>query len=298
MTTDYAACPATKQASAGPRGRRAVRDPIRRTFDFAPTRRQDARMLQLRSLRKSYGDFVALHGLDLEIQAGEVLALLGPNGAGKSTTVKCVVGLLQPDAGSVHVFGIDALAAPAEARRRTGYVPEVPRLHDALTPIEFLQLKGRLFDLDEAQIEATAMRMLAGFGIAERAHEPMAGFSKGMTQKVSLTAALLTGPRLLVLDEPLSGLDVETAFTVKELMLAFAQRGGAVLYCSHILDVVQTVADRVAVLHQGRLLACGTLDDLRQQAGTGGSADLGSVYRQLTRANDPAAAARSILGDA
>lgn len=255
-------------------------------------------MLQLRGLRKSYGDFTALHGLDLEIRAGEVLALLGPNGAGKSTTVKCVVGLVQPDAGSVQVDGIDALATPAEARRRTGYVPEVPRLHDALTPREFLLLKGRLFDLDDATIEATGRRMLGGFGIEARIDEPMAGFSKGMLQKVSLAAALLTNPRLLVLDEPLSGLDVETAFTVKELMQAFAQRGGAVLYCSHILDVVQTVAHRVAVLHQGRLLALGTLDQLRAQAGSSGGADLGSVYRQLTRANDPAAAARTILGEA
>lgn len=254
-------------------------------------------MLQLRSVRKSYGDFVALHGLDLELRAGEVLALLGPNGAGKSTTVKCVVGLLSPDSGSIAVDGIDALAEPAAARRRTGYVPEVPRLHEALTPNEFLLLKGRLFGLTDAQIAATAERMLTGFGLRERADEPMAGFSKGMQQKVSLTAALLTEPRLLVLDEPLSGLDVETAFTVKELMGAFARRGGAVLYCSHILDVVQTVAHRVAVLHRGALLACGTMDELRSLAGSSGNADLGSVYRQLTHASDPRAAAQAILGE-
>jgi ABC-2 type transport system ATP-binding protein len=255
-----------------------------------------ARMLQLRGLRKAYGDLVALHGLDLDVRAGEILALLGPNGAGKSTTVKCVVGLLQPDAGSVHVDGHDANSDPAAARRRTGYVPEIPRLHDALTPVEFLLLKGRLFGLDDAAIAAASARMLAGFGIGERGEEPMAGFSKGMQQKVSLAAALLTEPRLLVLDEPLSGLDVETTFTVKELMRAFAARGGGVLYCSHMLDVVQTVAHRVAVLHHGRLLACGTVDELRQAAGSGGDADLGSVYRQLTRANDPVAAARAILG--
>jgi ABC-2 type transport system ATP-binding protein len=257
-----------------------------------------ARMLRLRGLRKCYGDLVALHGLDLEVRGGEVFALVGPNGAGKSTAVKCTVGLARPDAGEIHVDGNDALADPDAARRRTGYAPEVPRLHEALTPEEFLLLKGRLFGIDDAQILSRAERMLAGFGLQDRAREPMAGFSKGMLQKVSLCGALLTAPRLLVLDEPLSGLDVESTFTVRELVRAFAQRGGAVLYCSHVLDVVQTIATRVAVLHRGRLLACGTLDELRRQAGSDGNADLGSVYRLLTQANDPAAAARAILGEA
>ena len=253
-------------------------------------------MLQWRSLRKSYGSFTALHGLDLDVRPGEILALLGPNGAGKSTTVRCLVGLQSPDAGTVRIDGIDALAEAPRARSITGYVPELPRLHDALTPREFLLLKGRLFSLDDDVITARAERMLAGFGIGSRIDEPMASFSKGMQQKVSLTAALLTEPRLLVLDEPLSGLDVETTFTVKEVMRMFAQRGGAVLYCSHILDVVQTVAHRVAVLAQGRLLACGTVAELRATAGSGKDADLGSVYRQLTQANDPIAAANTILG--
>ncbi|MEQ1634870.1 MAG: ABC transporter ATP-binding protein [Planctomycetota bacterium] len=253
-------------------------------------------MLQLRSLRKSYGSFTALHGLDLDVQPGEILALLGPNGAGKSTTVRCIVGLQQPDSGTVRVAGIDALADAPRARAVTGYVPELPRLHDALTPREFLLLKGRLFSMQDDAITARAERMLDGFGIGARIDEPMAAFSKGMQQKVSLTAALLTDPKVLVLDEPLSGLDVETTFTVKEVMRTFAERGGAVLYCSHILDVVQTVAHRIAVLAQGRMLACGTVVELRATAGSGKDADLGSVYRQLTHANDPIAAANAILG--
>src|SRR5262245_5490911 len=163
-------------------------------------------MLQLRGLRKSYGDRVALHGLDLHVRAGEILALLGPNGAGKSTTVRCVVGLSRPDRGEVRVEDIDALAEPVAARRRIGYVPEVARLYESLTPNEFLRLKGRLFDLGDEQIDAGAARLLHGFGIGDRADEPMAAFSKGMLQKVSLSSALLTGPKLLVLDEPLSGL--------------------------------------------------------------------------------------------
>ncbi|MBX3464961.1 MAG: ABC transporter ATP-binding protein [Planctomycetes bacterium] len=253
-------------------------------------------MLRLQGLRKNYGNFVALHGLDLEIGAGEILALLGPNGAGKSTTVKCLVGLLQPDAGSVVVDGVDALREPARARRRIGYLPEVARLYEVLTPWEYLLLKGRLFDLDDDRIRTTGTRLLGGFGLLERSDEPMVGFSKGMLQKVSIAAALLTEPRLLVFDEPLTGLDVTTTQVVKELMREFARRGGAVLHCSHLLDVVETTADRIAVLDRGVLLACGTAADLRRQVGAGAATHLDAVFRSLVKASDPMVAARAILG--
>lgn len=253
-------------------------------------------MLRLTGLRKAYGDFVALHGLDLAIERGEILALLGPNGAGKSTTVKCLVGLLRPDAGSIQVDGLDALAQPTEARRRIGYLPEVARLHEVLTPWEFLRLKGRLFDVAEADIQRRGERLLAGFGLLERGDEPMVGFSKGMTQKVSIAGALLTEPQLLVFDEPLSGLDVTTTLVVKELMREFAARGGAVLHCSHLLDVVETTAHRIAVLHQGKLLACGTAAELRAQVGASAGAHLDSVFRTLVHASDPVAAAKALLG--
>lgn len=253
-------------------------------------------MLRLTGLRKAYGSFQALHGLDLHLQDGEILALLGPNGAGKSTTVKCITGLLRPDAGRIEIHGIDALAAPIAARRLVGYLPEVARLHEALTPWEYLQLKGRLFDLDEAAIRRTGERLLGGFGLLDRADEPMLGFSKGMLQKVSISAALLTDPRLLVFDEPLSGLDVQTTLVVKELMREFAHRGGAVLHCSHLLDVVESLADRIAVLDRGRLLACGTAAELRATAGASTTTHLDQVFRTLVQASDPAAAARQILG--
>lgn len=253
-------------------------------------------MLRLQGLRKAYGSFVALHGLDLQIAKGEILALLGPNGAGKSTTVKCVVGLLRPDAGSVLIDGIDALRDPTRARARIGYLPEVARLHETLTPWEYLLLKGRLFDLDDARTRATGERLLAGFGLLERGDEPMVGFSKGMLQKVSISAALLTDPKVLVFDEPLSGLDVTTTLVVKELMREFVRRGGAVLHCSHMLDVVETTADRIAVLDQGRLLACGTGAQLRQQVGAGDATHLDAVFRSLVKTSDPVETARTILG--
>ena len=253
-------------------------------------------MLRLQGLRKTYGDLVALHGLDLAIAAGEITALLGPNGAGKSTAVKCVVGLLRPDAGTVHVDGVDALQQPQSARRRIGYLPEVARLHEALTPWEYLLLKGRLFDLEDAKIRATGQRLLAGFDLLDRADEPMTAFSKGMLQKVSIASALLTEPKVLVFDEPLSGLDVTTTLVVKELMREFARRGGAVLHCSHLLDVVESMADRIAVLDKGRLLGCGTAAELRTQVGAAAGTHLDAVFRTLVQASDPTARAQSILG--
>lgn len=250
-------------------------------------------MLVLQGLRKSYGSQQALAGLDLAVAAGEIVALLGPNGAGKSTTVRCVLGLQDPDAGSILVDGIDARANPAEAKRRIGYLPEVARLHEPLTPREHLLLKGRLFGMEDRAIEAAALRMLHALGLADRVDEPMVTFSKGMLQKVGLAGALLTGPRLLVLDEPFAGLDVQTTMVLKETMREFAARGGAVLYCDHLLDVVQGLAHRIAVLQQGALVACGTWDQLR--ARTGGS-DLAETFRVLTHAADPRAAARELLG--
>lgn len=253
-------------------------------------------MLRLSGLRKVYGAHVALHGLDLELGRGEILALLGPNGAGKSTAVKCTVGLLHPDAGSVEIDGVDTRQQPRETRHRIGYLPEVANVHEALTPWEYLLLKGRLFDLADARTRDIGGRLLDGFGIVDRGDEPMTGFSKGMLQKVSLAAALLTEPQVLVFDEPLSGLDVTTTLIVKELIREFARRGGAVLYCSHMLDVVESIADRIAVLDRGKLLAAGSADELRARTGAGAGSHLDDVFRSLVQASDPEAAARAILG--
>ncbi|MCC6783983.1 MAG: ABC transporter ATP-binding protein [Planctomycetes bacterium] len=251
-------------------------------------------MIHVSGLRVVYGELVAVGGLDLHAAAGSILALLGPNGAGKSSTIRCLVGLQRPSAGTLRVAGHDVLAAPAEARRAVSYLAEVTRVHDALSPLEYLELKGRLFDLDEATIALRARRLLEGFGLAERLHQPMAGFSKGMVQKASLAAALLVEPKVLVLDEPLTGLDVDATLVVKEVLRGFAARGGTVLYSSHLLDVVETLADVVAVIDRGQLLACGTLAELRDRAGTG-AARLDEVFRVLTHAADPALRARAIL---
>ncbi len=253
-------------------------------------------MIRIESLRKTYGDLVAVDDLSLHVAAGEILALLGPNGAGKTTTVSCLVGLLAPDRGRIEVSGIDLRADPPAAKRALAYVPELAALYQALTPEEYLALKGRLFSMPEPQIARATDRLLEGFGLLERKREPMVGFSKGMTQKVALASALLTEPKVLVLDEPLSGLDAETTLVVKELLRGFAARGGAVLYCSHMLDVVETLAHRIAVLDRGRLQALGTLEELRRSAGGGGQR-LEQLFRQLTAAADPVARARLLLGE-
>ncbi len=249
-------------------------------------------MIEVASLRKTYGELVAVDDLSFTVGAGEVLALLGPNGAGKTTTVHCMVGILTPDQGTITVGGEDMVRDPVPAKRLIAYVPEVASLYESLTPHEYLTLRGRLFELPEDKIAAGIHRLLDGFGLLPRRHDPMVGFSKGMMQKVILAAALLTEPRVLILDEPLSGLDVETTLVLKEILREFSDRGGAVLYCSHLLDVVETLAHRIAILDQGKLLAIGTLEELRASEGQ----RLESLFRDLTSASDPAQKARSILG--
>lgn len=253
-------------------------------------------MIRIEHLGKRYGAIRAIDDLSLSVAPGEVFALLGPNGAGKSTTIKCLVGLLTPDQGRIELDGIDVVANAAAARARVSYVPEVAYVYDALTPWEYLHLRGRLFGVDDTAIGTRAERLLGGLGLWERRHQPMVAFSKGMVQKTVLASALLTQPRVLVLDEPLSGLDVETTMLVKEVIREFANRGGALLYSSHLLDVVERVADRVAVIDKGTLRALGTVAELRREAGASGEHSLEQLFAQLTNAGDPVARAKALLG--
>ncbi len=247
--------------------------------------------------RRTYGDFVALAGLDLEVRRGEVLGLVGPNGAGKTTTLRMLCGLLEPTSGTVRVDGHDVAAEPVAAKSRLAFVPEGAPLYPNLSPRAHLGLIGRLHGLREREIEAEGLRLLGALDLAERALDPVGTFSRGMRQKVAVACALLPRPPLLVLDEPLSGLDAPSAAMLKAVLRGWAERGGAVLYTSHLLDVVERVCHRVAILVRGELVAAGTLEELRATAGAG-DATLEQVFSTLSQGEDPRSSAQALLGDA
>ncbi len=226
--------------------------------------------LELRGLVKHF-DRPAVDGLDLSVRAGQFYALLGPNGAGKTTTLRIVAGLLRPDAGAVSVLGIDALAEPIEAKRLIAWVSDEPMIYDKLTPFEYLEFVAGLWSMDPAVAEARARELIEWLGLAPYAHERCQSFSKGMRQKVALAGALVHEPRLLILDEPLTGLDAGAARQVKDVLTERVRGGATVIMTTHILEVAERMAERIGIIDKGRLIAEGTLDELRRQAGRAGS---------------------------
>ena len=222
--------------------------------------------LEIRGLHKSF-DRPAVAGLDLIVRTGEFYSLLGPNGAGKTTTLRMVAGLLPPDSGSIHVCGIDALRSSAEAKRIVAWVSDEPMIYDKLTPYEYLEFVAGLWSLDADIAETRARELMDWLGLGPHAHERCEGFSKGMRQKVALAGALVHGPRVIILDEPLTGLDAGSARQVKRVLRERVAAGGTVIMTTHILEVAERMADRVGIIAGGRLIAEGTLDELRRQSG-------------------------------
>jgi ABC-2 type transport system ATP-binding protein len=222
--------------------------------------------LEVRGLTKRF-DRLAVDALDLAVRRGEFYALLGPNGAGKTTTLRMVAGLLRPDAGSVRVAGIDALADPVAAKQVMAWVSDEPMIYDKLTPLEYLEFVAGLWGIDAASAESSAHELLASLGLEPHLHERCEGFSKGMRQKVALAGALVHAPQLIILDEPLTGLDALSARHVKGLLQARVRAGCTVIMTTHILEVAERMADRIGVIAAGRLIAEGTLDELRQRNG-------------------------------
>ncbi len=246
-----------------------------------------ANALELRGLTKCF-DRPAVDGLELTIPAGEFYALLGPNGAGKTTTLRIVAGLLRPDAGSVSVFGIDALADPIAAKRLIAWVPDEAMVYDRLTPFEYLEFVAGLWSIDTATAEARARGLIDWLGLGPHAHERCQSFSKGMRQKVALAGALVHEPRLLILDEPLTGLDAGAARQVTDVLVERVRDGAAVVMTTHILEVAERMAERIGVIDKGRLIAEGTLEELRRQAGKGGTS-LEDIFLDLVAEESGAA---------
>jgi ABC-2 type transport system ATP-binding protein len=234
------------------------------------------------NLRFGYARTEILHGLSFTIAPGEVIGLLGPNGAGKSTTIKILVGVLEPGSGRVVVDGLELPKDALAVKRLIGYVPEAAELYDTLSAHEFLALSGRLHDLDETVLRRRIDALLGAFDLLDHAHGSLGTFSKGMRQKVLIAAALLHDPSVVLLDEPLTGLDVESAVLVKALLASLAARGRTILYSSHVLDVVERLCARVLIIDRGTLVADGTPDALKAQ--TRGTS-LEAVFQDLTHAD-------------
>ena len=243
--------------------------------------------LEIRGLVKSF-DRPAVDGLDLTVRTGEFYTLLGPNGAGKTTTLRMVAGLLRPDKGTIHIAGIDALVDPVAAKHILAWVSDEPMIYDKLTPYEYLEFVAGLWGLDPALAEARAQELIGWLGLGPHAHERCEGFSKGMRQKVALAGALVHDPQVIILDEPLTGLDAGSARQVKTVLRERVAAGGTVIMTTHILEVAERMADRVGIIAGGKLIAEGTLDELRRQAGNSHTS-LEDTF--LTLVAEPAAAA-------
>ncbi len=249
-------------------------------------------MLELKGLYKFFRGIPAIEDISFNVRAGEIVGFLGPNGAGKSTTVKIITGMLRPDAGRVLFEGHDIRDDTAAFRRVIGYVPEEAHLYGYMSGFEYLQLVGRLRGFSEALIEAKAAGLLKLLHLESSQHSPISTYSKGMRQRVLIAAAILHDPRLFIFDEPLSGLDAISARLLKDLLGLLAAQGKAVLYISHVMEVVEQVCDRVVVIAKGKILADASPSELAQLMSL---PNLESVFAQLVRQQDTAAVARQIV---
>jgi ABC-2 type transport system ATP-binding protein len=250
-------------------------------------------VLVAHGLVKRFGDFTAVSDVNLEVGRGEILGLLGPNGAGKTTTVSMCTGLLRPSAGSVHINGIDIGRDARSAKQLVGYVPDEPYIYEKLTGREFVRFMGEMYGVRERLRERTE-ELLTYFGLDGAADSLVGGYSHGMKQKVGLCAMLVHDPLLLVLDEPTVGLDPKGARLLKNTLQTLASRGRAVILCTHIMEIAQSICDRVAILDAGRIVAQGSLEDLRAAARAGSNESLEDIFLRLTGDVDDREVARAL----
>jgi len=237
-------------------------------------------VIELEHLTKKFGELVAVNDLTLKVERGEFFAVLGPNAAGKTTLIRVLAGLLKPSQGKARVAGFDVQTAPLEARRRLAYVPDFPFLYDKLTPMEFLRFTGQIFQMEEEKIQAASRELISRFHLEDYINKPIEGLSHGTRQRVAIVSALLHDPEVLVIDEPMVGLDPQHARVVKDVLKERTQKGATVFLSTHQLSIAEEMADRIGIMHQGRLVAVGTREELRRHSGDTGP--LEHVFLTLT----------------
>lgn len=238
-------------------------------------------MISLESLTKKYGSFTAVDSIDLKVPAGELFGFLGPNGAGKTTTLRMIAGILRPTAGRIRIGGIDVVAQPNEAKMQLGFIPDRPFIYEKLTGMEFLRFVAGLFGQEGAQIEHRSRELLGLFDLEDWRDELVESYSHGMRQKLIISSAFVHRPAVIVVDEPMVGLDPKAARTLKDLFKEYTRRGHTIMMSTHTLEVAQTMCDRIGIIRRGKIAAAGTMDDLRRHAESGKDG-LEDIFLRLT----------------
>lgn len=243
--------------------------------------------IEVNRVSKSFGSLKAVKDFSLTVKSGEIRGLLGPNGSGKSTTMKMILGLLKPDSGNVNVCGIDVRAKPVEARKMMGYVPETPFLYEYLSAAEYLDLVGVAYGLGRIERKNRSDELLQALQMDKHVNEIMSGFSQGMRQKIALISALIHKPQILILDEPLNGLDPRSAKIVKEIIHHLAGEGISILFSTHVLEIADAICSKITIISDGSTIAEGTSEEIKTMAGLKGST-LEDVFLKLTGSEDTA----------
>ena len=241
-------------------------------------------MIEVKALVKKFGDLTAVNGINLSVPKGEFFAVLGPNAAGKTTTIKMIAGLIKPTAGSVIVAGYNIQSEPLQARKRLAYVPDFPFLYEKLTPLEFMQFTGQLFKIAPDRVRSESSILTKRFHLEPFLNKSIEGLSHGTRQRVAIASALLHDPEVFVIDEPMVGLDPQHARIVKDILKERSKEGMTVFLSTHQLSVAEEMADRIGIIHQGKVVAIGTIDELKKQSGQDGA--LERSFLQLTAEPD------------
>jgi ABC-2 type transport system ATP-binding protein len=238
-------------------------------------------LISIQGLSKKYGDFEAISCLDLDIPPGEVFGFLGPNGAGKTTTIKILAGILPPSSGSVFVGGFNVVGQPLKAKAVTGFIPDMPFLFERLTGREFLRFVGRLYGMSGESVREAAVRQLAFFDLTDWADHLIESYSHGMEKRLAMAAALIHSPQVLIVDEPMVGLDPRGARKVRKLFRDLAAEGLSIFLTTHELSTAEAVCDRIGIIHHGKMVALGSISELAENVRSPGS-HLEDVFLRLT----------------